>query len=199
MIDGGEGTASVEDELSLSCHLVLRRNWNGVRSTITLAFARDRVSDVCTCIHVRTYTHTYASVRARIIAGFFPTRTDSGNCDRSSRVWNRPRVYENETIWYLFRGEEQREVIVMPLFPLSRVARHSLVTSGLYSRKNIRGKAGEGRRWRKVELFDDRATSYASSGCWRCCIKYVINNYLACCKKPIKQFNYKLNQNIKKK
>lgn len=52
MIDGGDEAILVEDELSLSCHLVLRRNWNGVRSTITLVFAHDRVSDVCTCMHI---------------------------------------------------------------------------------------------------------------------------------------------------
>jgi len=75
---GGEEASRIEDELSLSCHLVLRRNWNGVRSTITLAFARDRVSGV------RKHIHTYVvrtRIHARIIAGFFPTRTDSGDCE----------------------------------------------------------------------------------------------------------------------
>lgn len=59
MTDGRwEGATRIEDELSLSCHLVLRRNWNGVRSTITLAFARDRVSGI-------RATYTRARTRAR--------------------------------------------------------------------------------------------------------------------------------------
>lgn len=82
---------------------------------------------------------------------------------RSSRVWSRLHIYENETVRYLFRGEEQYQVIVIPPpCHSSRVARHSLVTSGLYSRKNIRGKTGErgGGRWN----FDGKAVSYISSG-----------------------------------
>lgn len=75
--DGERGRACIEDELSLSCHLVLRRNWNGVRSMITLAFAHGGVSPY------NTHTHTprILCAPAHIIAGVFSTRIDSGDCE----------------------------------------------------------------------------------------------------------------------
>jgi len=60
----------VEDEPSLSCHLLLRRNWNGVRSTITLAFTHDGASGVRAhvCAWTRTLTYTRATARASALA-----------------------------------------------------------------------------------------------------------------------------------
>jgi len=166
---GGEEASRIEDELSLSCHLVLRRNWNGVRSTITLAFARDRVSGV------RKHIHTYVvrtRIHARIIAGFFPTRTDSGDCEVVACL---------ESLAYIYIWKRDSMILISrrgycyPLLPPSlRLARHSLVTSGLYSRKNIRGKIGERAkgRWN----FDGKAMSYKlSSGNWHCILQNINN------------------------
>lgn len=73
-----EGATRIEDELSLSCHLVLRRNWNGVRSTITLAFARDRVSGV-RATYTRAHVHAYTRAHNRRLLS--DEASDSGDCE----------------------------------------------------------------------------------------------------------------------
>jgi len=59
-----------------------------------------------------------------------------------------------------FAAKSSMRLLLSP--PSSRVARHSLVTSGLYSKKNIRGKTEERARGRCN--FDGKAVSYIPSG-----------------------------------
>lgn len=131
-----EGTTRIEDELSLSCHLVLRRNWNGVRSTITLAFARDRVSGVRVHAHVHAYTHTRAHNRRLLSDEDWQWRLWGRRVSGVACIYMKTRQYDT-----YFAARSSARLLLSP--PLLRVARHSLVTSGLYSRKNIRGKTRE--------------------------------------------------------
>lgn len=100
-----------------------------------------------------TRTHT----RARVIVDFFPTRMDSGDCEvvacLESLAYMETRQYDT-----YFASRNSTRLL---LSPLERVARHSLVTSGLYLKRNIRGKARKHARLKWS--FDDRVVSYISS------------------------------------